>query len=115
MEKDAWYYEAVAKAYSAGIITGESDTVFGTGKNITRQDMAVMLYRTSKYINSGISDVEDYLEFLDDSLISDYAKTAVYTFKDAGIINGVSKTEFAPQNNATRAQAAKMIYGLKEF
>ena len=50
--------------------------------------------------------------FADDEQISDYAKTAVYALYDAGIINGVSEDEFAAKDYLTRAQAAKIIYGI---
>jgi len=114
-KKGEWYYESVAKAYSAGVVNGTSESLFGTGQNITRQDMAVMLYRTSKYIKLNIAVSEDYTAFSDDSVISDYAKNAIYALREAGIINGVSDSEFAPLECATRAQAAKMIYGLLEL
>jgi endo-1,4-beta-xylanase len=77
--------------------------------------MAVMLYRTSKYIKLNITVSEDYTAFSDDSVISDYAKNAIYALREAGIINGVSDSKFAPLECATRAQAAKMIYGLLEL
>ena len=58
---------------------------------------------------------ENHAEFSDDEMISDYAKDAVYTLRGAEIINGLSDKEFAPLENATRSQAAKMIYGLLEL
>jgi len=48
--------------------------------------------------------------FSDDDVISDYAKTAVYGLKEFNIINGTGNNQFTPKGNATRAQAAKMIY-----
>ena len=51
-------------------------------------------------------------KFADDSEISDYAKEAVYVFKEAGIVNGVSEDKFSPSTNASRAQAAKVIFEL---
>ena len=44
--KDAWYKPYVLKAKNFGIVNGISDTEFGIGSNITRQDMAVMITRT---------------------------------------------------------------------
>lgn len=114
-QKSEWYYESVAKAYGAGIVKGESENLFGTGNNITRQDMAVMLCRAGVYIRLNLTMPENYAEFSDDDMISDYAKDAIYTLRAAGIINGISDKEFAPLENATRAQAAKMIYGLLEL
>lgn len=51
--------------------------------------------------------------FADEAKISSYAKAAVSEMQQAGVINGIVKEEvtiFNPKNNATRAEAAKMIY-----
>lgn len=107
-----WYKSAVAKAFGAGIIKGESEKFFGIGKNITREDMAVMIYRAAAYVSAGISKDNAPVTFEDSEEISDYATEAVYALKKAEIINGISEELFAPKENATRAQAAKMIYKL---
>ena len=104
---DAWYYDCVGIAVNQGIISGIDDNNFGSGMNITRQDMAVILHRVAggKFT---VKDSEN--KFDDDSEIADYAKEAVYALRDAGIINGVSDSEFAPDKNATRAETAVMLY-----
>ncbi len=101
----AWYEKYIASAVSRGIINGVSDTEFGIGRNITRQDLAVMLYRAAKLLPE-----KKYTPFGDDDKISDYAKDAVYTLKAYGIISGKSDSEFAPLEPAARAEAAMMIY-----
>ena len=108
-----WYAEFVKKACGEGIINGISENLFGTGANITREDMAVIAYRTA--LKSGKMKESERVSgfiFADDEQISDYAKTAVYALYDAGIINGVSEDEFAAKDYLTRAQAAKIIYGI---
>ena len=55
------------------------------------------------------SDFSD-IEFSDESDISIYAKSAVAYFAKSGIINGVGENKFSPRSDATRAEAAKMIY-----
>ena len=102
-----WYFNGVARAYSCGIIHGYSNTYFGAGENITRQDMAVMIYRAL-----GIQDEEGLQnsEFQDVDEIADYAKRAVSYLYQKGIISGVEQGVFAPKEYATRAQAAKIIY-----
>ena len=108
-----WYYEKIQKAYGAGIVNGISDDMFGIGQNITRQDMCVMLYRIGKYVGGYFDDTTETAEkFSDDSEISDYASEAVYALKAREIVNGVDGYNFAPLNTATRAEAAKMIYGM---
>lgn len=102
-----WAFEYVSAAVSEGIIKGKSDTHFGIGEKITRQDMALILYRTA--VLSGASfDTEK--RFSDDSDVSAYAAEAVAKMAGSGIINGMGDGSFAPHSNATRAQAAKMIY-----
>ena len=104
VDNNQWYAKYIASAYNAGIISGVSDTVFGIGEPITRQDMAVIAYRAAKLVK-----VTDSEKFKDDSLISDYAKDAVYTMKASGIMNGKGDGLFDPKTYATRAEAAKMI------
>lgn len=101
----AWYEKYIASAVKNGIINGVSDTEFGIGRNVTRQDLAVMLYRAAKFLPE-----KKYTQFGDDGKISDYAKDAVYTLKEYGIISGKSDSEFAPLEPASRAEAAMMIY-----
>ena len=48
--------------------------------------------------------------FKDSDLIADYAIDAVTTLYEMGIVHGISETEFDPLGNATRAQAAKVVY-----
>lgn len=111
VDSNSWYAPFIEKAYSAGIVNGISTDMFGVGKNITRQDMCVMIYRAATASGMEIK-ASDYAEFADDSSISDYAKEAVYSLRECGAVNGITDTEFAPNENATRAQAAKIIYYL---
>ena len=103
---NAWYYDSIGIAVGKGIISGIDEMNFGTGMNITRQDMAVILYRVAGG-RFAAKDAEK--KFADDGMISNYAKEAVYALRDAGIINGVSDTEFAPTKYATRAETAVML------
>lgn len=100
----AWYNSAVTAAYAAGIIKGKADGSFGVGEEITREDMAVMLYRASAL--KGTSNTV----FKDKNAISDYASEAVESLSSAGVINGDGDGFFNPLYAATRAEAAVMIY-----
>ena len=107
---DGWYSSYIASAKKENIITGISETHFGLGQNITRQDMAVMLYKGA--IRKGYTFGETELDFSDSNEISDYALEAVKALFSRNIINGMGDGSFKPNENATRAQAAKMIYSL---
>lgn len=103
-----WYAQYAKTACSLGIITGDENGNFNADANITRQDMAVILYRTLEYVGKTGDKAEEI--FADDGEIAEYAADAVYVMKNLGIINGVGEGKFAPKDNATRAMAAKMIY-----
>ena len=108
---DDWFMPYVAAALENGIVNGVSDDMFGTGQNITRQDLAVMAYNAA--LKNGVEfNTEDVQKFSDDDKISDYAKTAVYALKSQNIVNGIDGKNFAPQDTATRAEAAKILYAL---
>ncbi len=108
---DAWYYEYVASANKKGIIKGYGDS-FGTGDYITRQDLATTVTRALEAVGKKAEAKREYKGFSDDSEIADYAKESVKTLYSAGIINGMDENTFAPNGFATRAQVAKIIYGL---
>lgn len=106
---DDWFYPYVSAAYNAKLINGVSDKMFGTGQNITRQDLAVIAYNAAKNAEIKFKDT-DVAKFSDDSDIADYAKDAVYALKSQDVINGVDGRNFAPNDTATRAEAAKIVY-----
>jgi len=76
--------------------------------------LAVMAYRAAEKAGKRFPEA-DASAFGDDESIADYAKTAVYAMKKAGIINGVDKKNFAPGASATRAEAAKIVHLLMEL
>ena len=89
-------------------MNGISETEFGIGKNVIRQDAALVLYRFAKLIGVEMTAAE--LDFDDAEEISEYAKEAVSAMYGTGIINGMDNNTFAPKNTITRAQACKMLY-----
>jgi len=76
VNKDSWYYEYVRRAHGCRVINGISDTLFGSGQNILRQDAVVMVYNALKYINRA-ENGDVIKNFNDESEVSDYARTAV--------------------------------------
>ena len=105
-----WYYNAIATAQKLGIVQGKTDGTFGVNDAITRQDMAVMTYKVSELLKVEMRESSSPVQFKDSSMISSYAVNAISAMQKSGIINGVGNDNFAPKNNATRAQAAVIIY-----
>ena len=110
MQIDAWYAPYIGAAVDAGIVGGTGDGNFGIGRNITRQDMAVMAKRALDARMVQLVKEKDYTAFADADVFADYAKDAVQALYEAGIINGKGDNLFDPAGTATRAEAAKIIY-----
>ena len=109
-----WAYEYICTAKARGLINGISGSMFGTGQNITRQDMAVIIYNALNAVGIS-SDKPDSDIFSDESTVAEYAKAAVHSLKAADIISGYDDGSFRPENNATRAEAAQMIYNVLKY
>ncbi len=110
VDASAWYAPYISKAYEIGVVKGLSDTEFGIGRYITREEVAVMADRiASLYGKTFIPATE---VFADDDNISPWAKDSVYSLKGSGIISGMGDGTFAPKANCNRSQAAQIIYVL---
>lgn len=110
VDAQSWSYKYIASMYEYGAINGYNDGSFGATKPITREEMAVMLYRVMQkqsrleFASELKTNLDDYNE------ISDYAKNSVVSLNCNKIIAGDEKGCFNPKNNATRAEVCKMIY-----
>lgn len=114
VDVNSWSYKYIASALDNEIVTGVGNNRFAPFNNITRQDMSVILYRILLLNGKEYQAAEN--NFSDGDKISDYAVDAVNCMSAAGILNGFEDTTFRPTENATRAQAAKVIYEmLKEM
>lgn len=111
VQKGAWYDPFLRTAYQFGLISGMSETYFGVGENITRQDAAVILNRAAKNNHYNFNIPDSIIHFEDDADIAEYAIDAVYTLKEAGVLRG-DGGYFYPKHLTTRAEAAVLIYSL---
>lgn len=112
VDKNSWYCGYVASAFRAGIISGINNTEFGTGREITRQDASLMIYRALK--NAGEAFENGSVVFEDNDKIAGYATEAVAALANNGIISGRGNNAFAPVEFINRAEAAKLIYAVYE-
>ena len=100
----------VVLAVGMGITNGVTDTEFMPDKNITRQEIAVMMHRAIKFVESAFDErivmtSTDLSAFSDSNLVADWAKEGVGTLAKAGIMQGTSDTTLSPLDNATTEQA----------
>ncbi|WP_256761021.1 S-layer homology domain-containing protein [Cohnella sp. WQ 127256] len=100
-----WAQKAVAQAVQAGIIKGNQDGSFRPNAEVTRAEMAVMIANAlGQPIETNVTT-----SFADDKDIPAWAKGSVAIVKQAGIVQGNSDNKYAPQNNATRAEAVTVL------
>lgn len=106
-----WYTKAVAWASENGIVNGISDSEFAPEDNITREQMAAIIYRYIKFKGEDVSVGENtnILSYDDAEDISEYAIPAFCYVGGAGIMSGRTQSTLNPTGTATRAEAATVI------
>ena len=103
-----WYTDAVAWAAHNSIVGGVGDNKFDPNGNITREQMATILYRYASGKDIDTSARADLSGFPDAGNVSSYAKDPICWAVAEGLING-SDGKLLPQGNATRAQVATIL------
>jgi hypothetical protein len=105
-----YYADPVKWAAESGIVEGVGTRQFAPDKRITRQDLAVILYRYAACIGAEPPTVRPPQEFTDAAEISGYAGEAVMALYRAGILNGKDGGVFDPRGAASRAESAAMLH-----
>lgn len=105
---DSWYEPYVSVAAGVGILQGY-DGMFSPDSRITRQDAAVIIYRTANLLGIAYGGFAQPTDINDASV---YAWTAIGSLYSSGIISGMGDGSFAPLADITRAQAAQLIYSV---
>lgn len=105
-----YYADAVAWAQANNIVNGITETTFAPSNNISREQLATILYRYAQYKGYDVSVGGMSLnEYTDASQISAYATTAMQWANENGLVTGVTSTTLEPQGSATRAQVATIL------
>ena len=110
VDEDTWYADAIRWAAKLGIINGYDDTHFGPDDAITREQMALMLYRYEKNVMEGgfTGDWSYELSFSDKAGINDYAVEAVSWLNMNKVMEGIDGA-FSPAGKARRCELAKIL------
>lgn len=117
---DAWYADVVAAAAELGIVEGREDGTFDGENTITRQEMAAMAVRAFENLPRTIPGDEDIAlpaiagapEFTDQADIADWSVESIQRLQKANILVGRDSGDFDPRANSSRAEAAKVVWGL---
>lgn len=105
VDATAWYSDAVTWAAAQGIVSGYGNGKFGPNDPITREQLAVMLWRYS----GSPSATNKELNYSDADEASSYALEALRWAVENSIINGYGNGQLGPKGQATRAQVAQML------
>lgn len=106
---DAWYADAVLWANTNGIVSGYGEGLFGPNDNITREQMAAILYRYAEFKGYDVSEIDNLEAYIDVDYVSDWALAGMEWAVGEKLITGMTATTLVPQGNATRAQVASIL------
>ena len=104
VSENNWFYEAVKFVYENGLFKGVSDTQFAPNEPLTRGMLATVLYRLE-----GEPQTKSSSKFTDIGN-NEYYTNAIVWAEENGIVNGITDTNFAPNENITREQIAAIIF-----
>lgn len=120
--KNTWYKNAVLWAYENNIAKGKGNGDFGVTESISRQDLALMLYKYASLKGYDLSaNAGEINKYADGNKVSSYAKTAMDWAVSKGIMSGkgtkgepISTFKLDPTGTATRAECAAMLMNFME-
>ena len=109
VKQDVWYSDAIAWATANGIFEGYDDGTFAPDKSVTRQELAVVLYRYASYKGYDTSAKADLSSFSDADKVSSWAKPAMQWAVAIGLIQGNDDNTLNPIATAERCHIAATV------
>ena len=109
VKADAYYAPYVNWAAQNDIVEGVTATTFAPDTNINREQMAVIMANYAKKLGYDLPKTLQAVTFSDNAQISSWAKNAVRTMQQAGILSGKNGNKFDPKGTATRAEVATVL------
>ena len=115
VKADAYYAPYVNWAAKTGIVSGTTDTTFAPDTNINREQMAVIMKNYAVKLGYTVPKALEAVTFADNASISSWAKEAVESMQQAGILAGKTNNRFDPAGTATRAEVATVLWRFVEI
>ena len=109
VESNQWYTEAVQWAFENDIVNGYSSDKFAPMDNVTREQLAVILYNYTNYKGGNTDIVGNLTVFKDADDISDWSKNAISWAVGSGLLSGKGNGILDPKGTATRAEVAQIF------
>ena len=113
VQYNGYYEDAVTWAADNGIVNGTSTTTFSPNANVTREQMAAILYRYAQYKKYNTAASSGLNGFTDHASVSGYAAASLEWAVAEKLVNG-SAGKLMPTGNATRAQVAAILHRFVE-
>ena len=112
VDDNAYYANAVAWAEDCGVVNGISENEFAPDRNITREQLAAIMYRFAQHMGYDVSvaDTTDITSYSDYDEIYEYAIVPMKYVVGAGILNGKTLSTLNPKDYATRAEIATILH-----
>ena len=114
IDMDMYYANAVVWAQQNGIVNGVTETEFAPDANVTREQIATIMFRYAQYKGMNAITMEENLHFDDSDEIFDYAVTAMNWAVGTGLMKGKTPATINPKDNATRAEIAAILQRFME-
>jgi hypothetical protein len=115
VQSGVWYSDPIIWANQSKIVNGKGKGIFAPNDSITREQIAVMLYRYAKGKGFNLDAESSSLIFKDADKISDFAKESITWAVAKGIMKGNSDLTLNPSGLATRAEVATMLQRFDEL
>lgn len=109
VSEDSWYADAVSWAVANNIVNGVSETEFLPNQEVTREQMALIIWRYARMRGMDVSSISNLEDYTDTNNVSDWAMDAVQWANAVSLLNGTDATTLSPKNTATRAQVATIL------
>lgn len=106
---DTWFAESVSWAAENGIVSGVNEKEFAPDTAITREQLAVIIYRYAKFKGYDTTPTCDLTEYSDADSISEWALDAMRFAVASNLISGTGNSMLSPKSTATRAQVAEIL------
>lgn len=109
VEAGMWYEDAIAWAAEEGVVLGVGEGLFAPEDPITREQIAVILYKYARLKGEDVSKTASLDAYSDKETVSDWATNAMGWALAQGLIKGTSETTLSPGNNANRAEIVTIL------
>lgn len=110
VDKDMYYAKAIAWAAKLEIVNGVGDNKFAPDRDITREELALIMSRYIKKMNIDTSNfTNEYKKYDDEEQISEYALEAVKEMQIIGLMEGKTENKFDPKKETLRVEVATLL------